>query len=78
MQITAGKGCGQKPKARLSRTRHCLAQYHAEESLGLKLDQNAGWFGFARLTELLPVTFFAPSSNAQRVCALSGVGNVKY
>lgn len=55
-----------------------MAQYHAEVSLGQKLDQNAGWFGFARLTEPLPVTFFALSSNGQRVCALGGVGNVKY
>jgi hypothetical protein len=59
--------------ARITRT-----SSRAEEWLGQKLDQNAGWFGFARLTEPPPVMFFALSRDGKRVCALGGVGNVRY
>jgi hypothetical protein len=59
--------------ARITRT-----SARAEEWLGQKLDQNAGWFGFARLTEPPPVMFFALSRDGKRVCALGGVGNVRY
>lgn len=53
------------------------ASARAEEWLGQKLDQNAGWFGFARLVEPPPVTFFALSRDGEGVCALGGFGNVQ-
>ena len=49
----------------------------AEEWLGQKLDRDVGWFGFARLTEPQPVTFFALSYNGKMVCDLGKVGDVR-
>jgi hypothetical protein len=48
----------------------------AEEWLGQKMSENVGWFGFARVTEPPPVTFFALSRDGKTYCALGSVGNV--
>lgn len=42
----------------------------AEEWLGQEFNQKLGWFGFARLTEPPPVTFFALSREGKHFCTL--------
>ncbi|HEY0182693.1 MAG TPA: hypothetical protein VGC09_07780 [Rhodopila sp.] len=49
----------------------------AEEWLGQKIDQNVGWFGFARWVGPPPAAFFALSADGEHVCAFGPPGSIR-
>jgi hypothetical protein len=59
----------------LARTTRASAS--AEEWLGQKMNQNVGWFGFARPIEPSPLTFFGLSADGKGFCALGSLGSVR-
>jgi len=49
----------------------------ADEWLGQRFSENLEWWGFARLTEAAPYSFYALSADNRKFCSLGHVGDVR-